>query len=171
MRSKKNDIKIAEKILEAYRSIYGYRKTASGHYAARDEPSERDSAEVRAHNAASKRYMERRRRQQASRDHLKSKNAVPYKDGKPMFENTGNNFAAKQSWGKSLVGQTFYSICPDNSNYFKTIFIRFNPFTNAMQPMMSNPIYGTPPDGMDEINPSTLQRLLRMQNTNTFQSF
>lgn len=171
MRSKENDIKIAERILEAYRGSYGYRKTYSGHYAARDEPGERDSAEVRAHNAASKRYMERKRRKQQAREKLKGKNAVPIKDGKPMFEDKTNKLAAQQTWGKSLAGQTFYSICPDNSNYFKTIFIRFNPFTNAMQPMMSNPIYGTPPDGMEEINPLLLQRLMRLQQTTTFQSF
>ncbi len=73
--------------------------------------------------------------------------------------------------GRSLAGQTFYSICPDNENYYMTIFVRFNPFTNALQPMMSNPIYGVPPDGMPPIHPKTLQQLLRLQQTASFRDF
>ena len=170
MRNKKQRIGIADRLLEAYRARQpGYRKTYRGHYAPRDEPGESDNnPEVKAHNAAiAKRFKTKR----DARERLKNKDAVPKKDGKPMFENAGNNFAARQSWGKSLVGQTFYTKCPDDSRYYKTVFIRFNPFTNAMQPMISNPIYGEPPDTMDAINPLILQRLLRLQQTTTFQGF
>ena len=160
---------IADKILEAYRSRIGYRKTYRGHYAANDEPGESDSnPEVRAHNAAVTKTLKRKKE---GREQLKQKDIVPKKDGKPMFENNGNNFAAKQSWGKSLVGQTFYSRCPDDSRYYKTIYIRFNPFTNALQPMISNAIYGTPPDGMEEINPLLLSRLTRLTNVNSFRDY
>ena len=169
MRNKEQNIAIADRLLEAYRARnYGYRKTYRGHYAPRDEPDDDNNPEVRAHNAALAKKMKQKK---DARERLKKQNAVPKKDGKPMFENTGNNFAAKQSWGKSLVGQTFYIKCPDDSRYYKTIFIRFNPFTNAMQPMMSNKIYGEPPDTMEPINPLILQRLLRLQQTTTFQGF
>ena len=57
-----------------------------------------------------------------------------------MYENN-NKLAARQVMGKSLVGQTFYVVCPDDSRYYKTIHIRFNPF-NALQPQMSNPVWG-----------------------------
>ena len=87
-----------------------------------------------------------------------------------MFENSGNNFAAKQSWA-IVSGANLYTKCPDDSRYYKTIFIRFNPFTNAMQPMISNKIYGEPPDTMEQINPLILQRLLRLQQTTTFEGF
>ena len=169
MRSKRQGIAIADKLLEAYRAkTQGYRKTYRGHYAPRDEPDNDSSPEVKAHNAAVAKRLKRRK---DARAELKRKDAVPKKGGKPMFENTGNKLAAKQSLGKSLVGQTFYSKCPDDSRYFKTIFIRFNPFTNAMQPMISNKVYGEPPDTMEEINPLMLQRLLRIQQSSTFQGF
>ena len=169
MRDKQKSIAIAERLLEAYRArTYGYRKTYRGHYASRDEPDRDDDPEVRAHNAA---LAKRRKEKKDARERLKKQNAVPKKDGKPMFENTGNNFAAKQSWGKSLVGQTFYTKCPDDSRYYKTIFIRFNPFTNAMQPKISNKIYGEPPDTMEQINPLILQRLLRLQQKKKFKAF
>ena len=169
MRSKEQKISIADRLLEAYGARnYGYRKTYRGHYTARDEPDDDKNPEVRAHNAA---VAKRLKRKKDARAELKKKDAVPKKSGKPMFENSGNNFAAKQSWGKSLVGQTFYTKCPDDSRFYKTIFIRFNPFTNAMQPMISNKIYGEPPDTMEQINPLILQRLLRLQQTTTFEGF
>ena len=170
MRSKEQKIAIAEKLLEAYKvGNPGYRKTYRGHYAPRDEPGESDNnPQVKADNAY---FAKRRKEKKDARERLKKQGAVPTKGGKPMYENDGNNFAAKQSWGKSLVGQTFYSKCPDDSRYFKTIYIRFNPFTNAMQPMISNKVYGEPPNGMEEINPLILQRLLKLQQTTTFQGF
>ena len=169
MRSKEQKIAVADRLLEAYRAKQpGYRKTYRGHYAPRDEPDNDNNPEVRAHNAAVAKRLKRKR---DARAELKKKDAVPKKSGKPMFENSGNNFAAKQSWGKSLVGQTFYTKCPDDSRFYKTIFIRFNPFTNAMQPMISNKIYGEPPDTMEQINPLILQRLLRLQQTTTFEGF
>ena len=81
----------------------------------------------------------------------------------PMYEDQNNKNAAQKKMGKSLAGQVFYNTCDDNSDYYRTIFIRFNPFTNAMQPMISNPIYGTPPDGMQPINKMMLARMMRMQ--------
>ena len=170
MPSKKEKIAIADRLLEAYRARnYGYRKTFRGHYVPRDEAGESDNnPEVKAHNAA---VAKRMKIKKDARERLKKLNAVPKKGGKPMFEKVGNNFAARQSWGKSLVGQTFYNRCPNDSRYYKTIYIRFNPFTNAMQPMISNEIFGEPPNTMEQINPLMLQRLLRLQQTTTFQGF
>ena len=169
MHSKEERVANANRFLEAYRARnYGYRKTYRGHYAARDEPDNDNNPEVKAHNAA---VAKRLKRKKDARTELKRKDAVPKKDGKPMFENNGNNLAAKQKWGKSLVGQTFYTKCPDDSRFYKTIYIRFNPFTNAMQPMISNSIFGEPPDTLEEINPLILQRLMRLQQTSSFQGF
>jgi len=168
MRNKKQRIAIAEKLLEAYRnsSRYGSYRTAAGHTKQRDEYEDPD--EVRRHNAALAKKMKAKT---DAKDRLKTQNIVPKKDGKPMFENSGNKLAAKQSYGQSLIGQTFYIKCPDDSRYYKTIYIRFNPFTNAMQPMMSNKVYGEPPDTMEPINPLILQRLLRLQQSTTFEGF
>jgi hypothetical protein len=68
----------------------------------------------------------------------------------------------------SLIGKTFFNICPDNPKYFRTIYIRHNPFTNALQPLTSNPVYGVPPAGMEEINPLMLNRLMRLQMSSSF---
>tara|TARA_A100001201_G_scaffold32694_1_gene35211 strand:+ start:603 stop:1124 length:522 start_codon:yes stop_codon:yes gene_type:complete len=170
MRNKEHNIAIAERLLEAYRARnYGYRKTYRGHYAARDEPSERDdNPEVKAHNDALKRMREREKKKKEARERMKQNNIVPKKKGVPMYEDRNNKNAAQRMMGKSLAGQVFYNTCDDNSDYYRTIFIRFNPFTNAMQPMISNPIYGTPPDGMQPINKMMLARMMRMQQQTDF---
>lgn len=68
----------------------------------------------------------------------------------------------------SHVGKTFYILCPDNNNYFRTIFVKRNPFTQNLQPLVSNPVYGVPPDGMPAIHPLMLQRLTRIQPMTAF---
>jgi hypothetical protein len=72
-----------------------------------------------------------------------------------------------KNWN-SMIGKTYYAICPDNENYYRTIYIRHNPFTNALQPMISNPVYGVVPDGIEAINPLLLNRLLRLQMSSSF---
>ena len=68
-----------EKKKTLYDSAY---KTASGHWKRRDEPDEaeqlRQSDRIRKHLLA--------RQQQASRERLKTKNAVPTKKGKKLFD-------------------------------------------------------------------------------------
>jgi len=61
----------------------------------------------------------------------------------------------------SMIGRTFWVKCPDDSRYFRTVFIRHNPFTNSLQPMISNPVQGTPDPTVDEISPVVLGRLMR----------
>lgn len=82
-----------------------------------------------------------------------------------MNERTNIEFA---QWNKSLVNKTFYFKCPDNDKYFKTVFIKHNPFTNSLQPHLSNATYGEPPDGMEPISPLMLQRLLRVNVNGPF---
>ena len=72
----------AQKILEIYRN-YPYRTTVSGNRVRWDEPGESDSDEIRRHNAALERA---RKKKQDAKARLKSKGAVPTKDGKPIFE-------------------------------------------------------------------------------------
>lgn len=174
MLDKQKRIAIAERILEAYRERK-YGKTSLNSITSKREPGEPTKTEYLS--VDKKKYdkdmefWKNQSRKGSAQHRMRHKGNIPKKDGKPMFENTGNNFAAQQKWGKSLVGQTFYVKCTDDSRYYKTIFIRFNPFTNAMQPMMSNAIYGEPPDTMEQINPLILQRLLRLQQTTTFEGF
>lgn len=173
MRNKEQNIAIANRLLEAYRARNpGYRKTYRGHYAARDEPGESDNnPEVKAHNDALKRMRDKEKKKREARERMKQNNIVPKKKGVPMYEDQNNKNAAQKKMGKSLAGQVFYNTCDDNSDYYRTIFIRFNPFTNAMQPMISNPIYGTPPDGMQPINKMMLARMMRMQQQTDFREY
>ena len=180
MRTRRQRLAIAQMVLEAYRgsreSAYG--RTSLSGIASKREPGEPvKTSHIKLSPEAQKKYdkemdkVKERNRKGAAQARMRHKGSVPTKDGKPMFEDKNNRIASQQKWGKSLAGQTFYSICPDNDKYYKTIFIRFNPFTNAMQPMMSNAIYGTPPDGMEEINALILQRLMRLQQATTFEGF
>lgn len=72
-----------------------------------------------------------------------------------------------KNWN-SLVGKTYYSRCPDDERYFRSIYVRHNPFTNSLQPMISNPIAGEPPAELEEIPPLMLNRLMRLQMTSHF---
>ena len=64
----------------------------------------------------------------------------------------------------SLIGKTFWVKCPDNDRYHRTVYIRHNPFTNSLQPMISNPVYGEPDPSVDEISAAHLQRIMRQHN-------
>ena len=64
----------------------------------------------------------------------------------------------------SLIGKEFYVRCPDNSKYFRTVYIKRNPITGLINRMMSNPVYGEPPDGIPEMSPKLLTQLSSMSN-------
>ena len=68
----------------------------------------------------------------------------------------------------SQIGKIYYHRCEDNPKYFRTIRIWHNPFTNANQPQVSNPVYGDPPPTMPEIPPMMLTKLMRVQQMGTF---
>lgn len=162
MRSKAAHLSIANRLVELYRHQY-YRTTSSGRKVSWDEPGERDdNPDVIAHNKAVAAKLARERKQKEARERLKKQGAVPKKAGKPMYE------AENKPNLQSQVGKVYYSICPDDNRYYKTIFIKHNPFTNALQPLMSNKIFGTPPAEMDEISPLMLQRLMRVANSSLF---
>jgi hypothetical protein len=68
--------------LQHFLEIY-HRTTASGRKVAWDEPSETDSPEIRRHNTFLAKQLQKKRE---SKDRLKSKGAVPTRDGKAIFE-------------------------------------------------------------------------------------
>ena len=76
------------------------------------------------------------------------------------------NQDAKQ-WN-SQIGRIYYSLCPDDNRYFRSIRIVNNPFTGSLQPQISNPVMGTPPPELDEIPPMMLSRLMRVQAMSAF---
>ena len=40
------------------------------------------------------------------------------------------------------VNKIYYSVCPDNDNYYRTIRLHKNPFTGNLQSQVSNPVVG-----------------------------
>jgi len=73
---------VIQRLLEIYRSA-NYRTTSRGRKVTWDEPGEDDTPEVRRHNA----FIAQRHQQKTdTKERLKSKGAVPTKDGKPIFE-------------------------------------------------------------------------------------
>lgn len=160
-RSRKARLAVATRLLEAYQRRQ-YRTTSAGRRVDWDEPDRDDDPEVIAHNKAVASKLAREKKKKEGIAQLKKQGAVPIKQGKPMYEDKRVN---KQS----QIGKVYYAICPDDSRYYKTIFIRHNPFTNALQPMISNEIMGTPPPGMDPISPLMLSRLTRVANNPMFE--
>jgi len=69
-----------------------------------------------------------------------------------------NTDAAKHKY----ANKSFYITCPDNDKYYRVVFIRYNPFSNALVPHLANPVMGVPPDGMDALPPSAYSRLFRV---------
>jgi hypothetical protein len=72
---------VLQRIQEIYRTTYSGRKVAW------DEPSEDDTPEVRRHNAF---LAQKLQRKQDAKERLKTKGAVPTKNGKPIFEGPGD---------------------------------------------------------------------------------
>lgn len=68
----------------------------------------------------------------------------------------------------SAAGKVFYILTPDDNRYYRTVYVRYNPFTQTLQPFVSNPIYGTPPEEMTPMSPLQLSRLQRTQMQSTF---
>jgi hypothetical protein len=73
---------VLQRLLEIRRSNQ-YRTTSSGHRVQWDEPGERDSPEVRRHNAFLAQKLKQKR---DAKERLKTKGIVPTKQGKPIFE-------------------------------------------------------------------------------------
>lgn len=75
-----------QRLLEIYRRKE-YRTTASGRRVQWDEPGGSDSSDIRRHNAFLAKQLQKKRE---SKERLKSKGAVPTRDGKPIFEGSGD---------------------------------------------------------------------------------
>jgi len=73
-----------------------------------------------------------------------------------------------KNFNKDLVGKTFYVLCVDDDKYYRSVYVRYNPFTQSLQPHISNPVYGVPPEGLEPISPLLLSRLMRSQLQSTY---
>jgi len=73
-----------------------------------------------------------------------------------------------KNFNKDLVGKTFYVLCPDDDKYFRSVYVRYNPFTQSLQPYISTPVAGVPPAELEPISPLLLSRLMRSQLQSTY---
>ena len=73
-------------------------------------------------------------------------------------------FQDMQSWQK-IIGKTYFQKHPNNENEYRTIYMKYNPFAGRIQPMYSNFVTGTVPDGMEEAHPRLLSAITTMQPT------
>ncbi len=61
----------------------------------------------------------------------------------------------------NLKGSVFYHRCRDDARFYRTVYVRENPFTMKLQAMVSNAVQGDPPSNLKAIHPLLLRRLLR----------
>ena len=97
------------------------------------------------------------------------KNKTAYQD-EELFEREQRNVLDVRNWNRDLMGQTFYQICHNNKNKYRTIQFKWNPFVESLKPMISNPIDSAPPEGMKPIPAGALQRAAQMTNMSMFNS-
>ena len=63
------------------------------------------------------------------------------------------------------VNKVYYSICPDNDNYYRTIRLHRNPLTGNIESQVSNPVYGdVKSTGLDPIPPLMRSKLQSCNN-------
>ena len=66
---------------------------------------------------------------------------------------------------ESQIGKIYFSYCPDNKDYYRTIRILKNYLNGGLQSQISNPVYGNPPPDMPEIPPLMRSKLLSINNS------
>lgn len=69
------------------------------------------------------------------------------------------------------VGQVYGFKTPDDPNYYRTALIKTNPSTGQIKPLISNPVYGEIPSGIQEVTPQQIVRQLKLPDTTSFNSF
>ena len=58
--------------------------------------------------------------------------------------------------------------CSDREEYYRTVYLKPNPFTSNLQVMVSNPVYGDIPTGKPEISPEALLQRERDWNISSY---
>ena len=97
------------------------------------------------------------------------KNKAAYQD-EEWYEREQRNVLDVRNWNRDLMGQTFYQICQDNKNKYRTIQCKWNPFVKSLKPIIADPIDGAPPEGMKPVPAGALQRVVQMTNMSMFNS-
>jgi len=67
-------------------------------------------------------------------------------------------FLDMKQWNPN-IGKTFYELHPTDKNQYRTYYIRWNAFVNAIRSFPSNYVTGVPPEGMEPMNPYLLRQI------------
>ena len=76
---------------------------------------------------------------------------IPQQDGNPLSKTI-------------RVGEPVAVRCSDNSDFYRTVLIRKNQFSNSYQALISNPVAATIPPGMDEVSQEQVFKRIRDLN-------
>jgi len=69
------------------------------------------------------------------------------------------------------VGQMYFMKCPDNPKFIRTVFLKYNPYTNNPQALVSNPVYAEAPEGATEVSAQTVLKYMKPGNVETMNAF
>jgi len=111
---------------------------------------------------AHKRFLDRQKQQTNRRNTMnRYSSADRYLD--KLFGNTRLSGNTEQRKANLKVGNSYAITCEDNDNYYRVVFLKQNPYTGSVQPLISNPTYGVIPEGIQEVS---MQELFRFVNFN-----
>ena len=72
---------------------------------------------------------------------------------------------------KMRPGVIYAMRCPDDGSYYRTVYLKTNPLTGDLQTLVSNPVAGTTPPGMEEVSPEQVVKQQRDRNFTNLNAF
>ena len=72
---------------------------------------------------------------------------------------------------KMRPGVVYAVRCPDDGSYYRTVYLKTNQLTGDLQTLVSNPVYGMTPPGMEEVSPEQVVKQQRDRNLTNLNSF
>lgn len=88
---------------------------------------------------------------------------------KTLVDATGDGKSYRQGEEElvfRLTPNQVYSVrCPDRSEYYRTVMIKSNPLSGGFQTLISNPVYGSTPPGIQEVSQIHLFKQIRDMNS------
>ena len=65
------------------------------------------------------------------------------------------------------VGTVYAVRCRDNEDWYRTVLIRKNDYSNSYQALITNAVYGTTPFGMEEVSQENVFKKVRELSAST----
>ena len=84
-----------------------------------------------------------------------------------MNDPNNRTFLDMKQWNPH-IGKMYYELHPEDKNQFRTYYIRWDGFANAIRSYPTPYITGTPPEGMAPIHPLLISQLNRVPQYSQF---